>query len=97
MVSLSTRSHHSDDVTFEFLLRDPVHFGLHLSIQFILGPNYALITVHLYLDKLIYSFFPFFFLGLQLRHMEVPRLGVKSELQMLAYTRATATPGPNRV
>ena len=30
------------------------------------------------------------FLGLHLRHMEVPRLGVESELQMLAYTTAIA-------
>ena len=28
------------------------------------------------------------FLGLNLQHMEVPRLGVKSELQLLAYTTA---------
>ena len=32
----------------------------------------------------------FFFLRLHLRHMEVPRLGVTSELQLLAYTTATA-------
>ena len=36
----------------------------------------------------------FFFLGLHLQHMEVPRLQVKSELQLPAYTRATATPDP---
>ena len=35
------------------------------------------------------------FLGLHLRHMEVPRLGVKLELQMLAYTIATATQDPS--
>ena len=37
-------------------------------------------------------FFPPF-LGLRLQHMEIPRLGVKSELelQLLAYTTATAT------
>ena len=29
--------------------------------------------------------------------MEFPRLGVKSELQLLAYTRATATPDPSCV
>ena len=43
----------------------------------------------------IYSFFFFFFtffLGLHLQHMKVPRLGVKLELQVLAYTTATATP-----
>ena len=31
------------------------------------------------------------FLGPYLRHMEVPRLGVESELQLPAYSRATAT------
>ena len=29
--------------------------------------------------------------------MEVPRLGVKSELQLLAYTTATATPDPSHI
>ena len=31
------------------------------------------------------------------RHVEVLRLGVESELQLLAYTTATAMPDPNRV
>ena len=36
---------------------------------------------------------PFFvFSGLHLQHMEVPRLRVESELQLPAYTTATATP-----
>ena len=35
------------------------------------------------------------FLGLYLRHMEVPSLGVQSELEPLAYTTATATWGPS--
>ena len=39
----------------------------------------------------------FFFLGLHLRHMELPRLGVKSELQLLAYTTAIATPDPSHI
>ena len=30
------------------------------------------------------------FLGLHLQHMDVPRLGVKLDLQLLAYTTATA-------
>ena len=30
----------------------------------------------------------FIFLGLHLQHMEVPRLGVKSELKLPAYTKA---------
>ena len=29
--------------------------------------------------------------------MEVPRLGVKSELRLLAYTTATATPDPSHI
>ena len=29
-------------------------------------------------------------------HMEAPRLGVKSELQLLAYTTATAMQDPSR-
>ena len=47
------------------------------------------------------SFFFFFgflpFLGLFPRHMEVPRLGVESELQLPAYPRATATRDPSHV
>ena len=44
------------------------------------------------------SFFFFFvFLGLHLQQMEVPRLGVESELQLLAYTTATATPDPSHI
>ena len=35
-----------------------------------------------------FLFFFFFFLELYLQHMEVPRIGVKSELQLLAYTTA---------
>ena len=35
--------------------------------------------------------FMYCFLGLHLRHMELPRLGVKLELQWPAYTTATAT------
>ena len=41
----------------------------------------------------IYFFLIFFFgfLRLHPRHMEVSRLGVESQLQLLAYTTATAT------
>ena len=42
-------------------------------------------------------FFFSLFLWLHLWHMEVPRLGVESELQLPAYTTATATPEPSRV
>ena len=36
-----------------------------------------------------------FFLGLCPQHMEVPRPGVESELQLQAYTPATAVPDPS--
>ena len=37
------------------------------------------------------------FLGLHLRHTEVPRLGVQAELQLPAYATAAATRDPSRV
>ena len=40
-------------------------------------------------------FFFFWVSGPYLRHMEVPRVGVKWELQLLAYATATATPDPS--
>ena len=36
----------------------------------------------------------FFFLPWYLPHMEVPRLGASSELQLPSYTTATTTPDP---
>ena len=39
----------------------------------------------------------FCFLGPHPRHVEVPRPGVKSELQLPASTTATATPDPGRI
>ena len=39
--------------------------------------------------SLLKAFF-FFFLGLHFWHMEVPRLGVELELQLLAYATARA-------
>ena len=37
-------------------------------------------------DYFFMAFFSFFFLRLHLQHMEVPRLGVESGLQLLVYT-----------
>ena len=42
---------------------------------------------------MIFFFFFFFFLALHLRHMEVPRLRVKSELQLPTYTIAYVNAG----
>ena len=47
--------------------------------------------------KFMFSFFFLFFfclLGLHMQHIEIPRLGVQSELQLPAYSIVTATPDP---
>ena len=44
-----------------------------------------------------FFFFFFVFLGPHPQHMEVPRLGVKSELKLMAYTAATAMPDPSYI
>ena len=53
------------------------------------------------MDSLVFRrcFIKFFFvfLGRHPQHMEVPRLGVQSEPQLLAYTTATAMPDPSLV
>ena len=43
------------------------------------------------------QFFFSFFLGPYPQHMEVPRPGVESELQLPAYATATAMPDPSHV
>ena len=52
-----------------------------------------------YLYLKFYSFFFFLLLGPHPQRMEVPRLGAESELQLLAYTTATAiaTWDPNHI
>ena len=44
-----------------------------------------------------FFFFFFVFIGPHLRHMEVPRLGVQSELLLPACARDTAMPDPSHV
>jgi len=53
----------------------------------------------MYVECVFFFFFPFVFvfLGSHFRHMEVPRLGVESELQLPAYTTAMATPDPSHI
>ena len=45
----------------------------------------------------LFWFWFFFFLWPHLQHMEILRLGAESELQLLAYTTATATQDPSRI
>ena len=54
----------------------------------------------LFLTKVYYYYYYYYhfcFLGPHSWHMEVPRLGVKSELQGLASDTATATPDLSRI
>jgi len=68
-----------------------------------LGVTFLLVTVILIscLCLFIYSFFLFWgeggFLGLHPWHMEIPRLGVESELQLPACATATATWDPSLI
>lgn len=64
------------------------HAQMHNSLTVIHGHKHSHVP---------FFFFFFVFLGLHPRHMEVPRLGVESELQLPAYTTATATPDPSCV
>ena len=65
-----------------------VVFGINLSFSLSLPPALPL-SLSLFLSLS--------FLGPHVQHMEVPRLGVESELQLPAYATATATQGPSRV
>ena len=49
----------------------------------------------IFLNWVVFIIYLFCFLGPHPQHMEVPRLGVKSELQLPAYATATATSDPS--
>ena len=64
----------------------------------IVNQLYVCMCVYTYIYLYFFSFFFFFsFLVPPLRHMEVPRLGVELELQLLAYTIATAMGDPGHI
>ena len=67
--------------TYHFSLKSPLGYPVSQGYDSREAPKSSVIKI---------TFF-FFFLGLNLRHMEVPRLGVKLELPLPAYIIATAT------
>ena len=67
----------------------------HIKVWFILLNFSSTCSIYRYVYICIYLSFDL--LGLHLWHMEVPRLGVQSELQLPAYTTATTTQGLSRI
>ena len=63
----------------------------------ILDSHNMMSLFHLIISLSLFFFFFFVSLGPHLLHMEVPRLGVESELQPPVYTAATATWDPSHV
>ena len=61
--------------------------------------NHHIKIAHIQNELLFILFYYYYycFLGLHPWHMEVPMLGVQLELQLLAYTTATATQDPSHV
>ena len=63
------------------------------GVFWVLGGFFFLVVVFFFLVLCVCVCF----LGLHLRHIEVPRLGVELELQLPAYTTATASPDPSHI
>ena len=62
------------------------------------GSNAQQWELHLHFSRnYFFLSFCFLFLGLHPQHMELPGIGVKLELQMPAYTTATARPDPSLI
>ena len=91
----SLKEHLSLNKNFNFNKGQLTNFFHRFAFIYTTG---SLLANQKYTDFILYFLFPsFFFKGLHLQHMEVPRLGVPSELQLLAYTRVMATQDPNCV
>ena len=70
-----------------------IYVSSHLSDWVIIFFLYTLYSFYILLNT-IYIFFCFI-LGPYPQHIEVPKLGVESELQLPAYTATIATPDPS--
>ena len=84
-----------------FLLTGPWIISPVCLSQSLLSPNFIGLSGFWTISPLIWYFFRIFFfffnLGLHLQHMEGPSLGVRLELQLLAYTTVTAMQDLSRV
>ena len=66
---------------------------MHLEIFLFLSLHFSVYSSFFF----HFLFFSLVFLGLYWRHVEVPRLGVESDLQPPAYATATETPDLSRI
>ena len=71
-------------------MKAAVYLCVYVDVYSLTTKDYLKLLFDL-LKKLLFFFFFFCFLWLHLWHMEVPRLGVKSKLQLPAYATTTAT------
>ena len=76
-----------------FTLYKFITYSLRILLQHVVSECRSQ-TTEAQITTLTFFFFFFGFLGPNSRHMEVPRLGVKSELLLPAYATVTATAMP---
>ena len=74
-------------------MRTRIHTCIHKYVHTI----HLCIHICMSIVLFLYSTYFFFFLQLHLQHIEVPRLGVKSELQLQACTTATTPPNLSHI
>jgi len=70
---------------------------MYISVDIHIYNIYTYIFVYIDIPRNICKSFFFFFLGLYLQKLDVSRLGVESELPLLAYTKSTATPDRSHI
>ena len=74
------------------------YFGYHITFNYPVSlASSGLTVIHIFLvyddfDRLFCCLFVFVILGPHPQHMEIPKLGVESELQLPGYTTAAAMP-----
>ena len=86
-------------IVLDLTLRYLIHFELFFAYMLSKGPNYFFACGYpgVFFVCFCFCFVLFCFSGLHPWHMEVSRLGVELELQLPAYTTATAMQDPSHI
>ena len=90
-LELVTRSYGKSDLLRITIKTNKFQRGFHMANFLYMNCQVNWFWKHILLCDIMFEL-TFFSLWLHLRHMEVPRLGVQLELELPAYTTATATP-----